>query len=79
MSSGNEFTVFDIPGEAKVGVLICYDKNLIENAQITALMSAEILVAPHQTGVFGTTGKRARLRSRPKSGTRKARPGQFPP
>lgn len=50
MSSGNEFTVFDIPCGAKVGVLTCYDNNLIENARITALMGAEILVAPHQTG-----------------------------
>jgi len=62
MSSGNEYTVFDIPqgarvGQearfvqgARVGVLTCYDNNIIENARITALMGAEILLAPHQTG-----------------------------
>jgi len=50
MSSGNAYTVFDIPQGARVGVLICYDNNIFENARITALMGAEILLAPHQTG-----------------------------
>lgn len=50
MSSGNEYTVFDIPQGARVGVLICYDNNIGENVRITALMGAEILLAPHQTG-----------------------------
>jgi predicted amidohydrolase len=31
-------------------VLICYDNNLVENARLTALAGAEILLAPHQTG-----------------------------
>ena len=34
----------------RVGVLICYDNNIIENVRITALMGAEVLLAPHQTG-----------------------------
>ena len=50
MASGSEFTVFDIHQECRVGVLICYDNNIIENARITALKGAEILLAPHQTG-----------------------------
>jgi predicted amidohydrolase len=50
MASGNEYTVFDIPQGARVGVLICYDNNLGENVRITALKGAEILLAPHQTG-----------------------------
>ena len=50
MASGSRFTVFDIPRGAKAGVLTCYDNNLIENARITALMGADILLAPHQTG-----------------------------
>jgi len=33
-----------------VGVLICYDNNIVENARATALLGAEILLAPHQTG-----------------------------
>jgi len=50
MSSGSSFTVFDIPQGAKIGVLICYDNNIIENVRITKLLGAEILIAPHQTG-----------------------------
>jgi predicted amidohydrolase len=50
MASGNEFTVFDIPQGCRVGVLICYDNNIIENVRLTALMGAEVLLAPHQTG-----------------------------
>jgi len=48
--SGNEYTVFDTPQQCRVGVLICYDNNIIENVRITALQGAEILLAPHQTG-----------------------------
>ncbi len=50
MSSGDEYTVFDLPGGRRAGVLICYDNNLGENVRITALRGAEILLAPHQTG-----------------------------
>ena len=50
MSSGSEFTVFDTPHGCHAGVLICYDNNLGENVRINALMGAEILIAPHQTG-----------------------------
>ncbi len=48
--SGSEFTVFDLPGGFRAGVLICYDCNLIENVRLTALQGAEVLIAPHQTG-----------------------------
>ena len=48
--SGSEFTVFDIQDGFRVGVLICYDCNIIENVRLTALQGAEILIAPHQTG-----------------------------
>jgi predicted amidohydrolase len=48
--SGSEFTVFDIPDGFRVGALICYDCNIIENVRLTALRGAEILIAPHQTG-----------------------------
>lgn len=50
ISSGSEFTVFDLPDGFRVGVLICYDCNIGENVRLTALRGAEILVAPHQTG-----------------------------
>lgn len=50
ISAGNEYTVFDTPRGVRVGVLICYDNNIIENVRLTALKGAEILLAPHQTG-----------------------------
>jgi len=50
MTPGSEFTVFDTPHGCRVGVLTCYDNNLIENVRIAALKGAEILLAPHQTG-----------------------------
>ena len=48
--AGNCYTVFDTPHGCRVGVLICYDNNIVENARATALLGAEILLAPHQTG-----------------------------
>ena len=50
ISAGDRFTVFDTPHGCRVGVLICYDNNIVENARATALLGAEILLAPHQTG-----------------------------
>ncbi len=50
LSEGDSYTVFDTPNGCRVGVLICYDNNIIENARATALLGAEILLAPHQTG-----------------------------
>ena len=47
---GDQYTVFDTPHGCRVGVLICYDCNIVENARATALLGAEILLAPHQTG-----------------------------
>ncbi|OYP38524.1 nitrilase family protein [Rhodopirellula sp. MGV] len=48
--SGDAYTVFELPDGTRVGILICYDNNIIENARMTALLGAEILLAPHQTG-----------------------------
>ena len=50
IASGDRYTVFDTPHGCRVGVLICYDNNIVENARATALLGAEILLAPHQTG-----------------------------
>jgi predicted amidohydrolase len=50
ISRGDEYTVFDTPHGVRLGVLICYDNNIVENARITALAGAEVLLAPHQTG-----------------------------
>jgi predicted amidohydrolase len=50
ISAGDRYTVFDTPHGCRVGVLICYDNNIVENARATALQGAEVLLAPHQTG-----------------------------
>jgi predicted amidohydrolase len=50
VKSGSEYTVFDLPDGFRIGVLICYDNNVNENGRIVALMGAEIVLAPHQTG-----------------------------
>ncbi len=50
MKSGDSYTVFNTPQGVRMGILICYDNNIIENARINALMGAEVLLAPHQTG-----------------------------
>jgi predicted amidohydrolase len=50
IASGDRFTVIDSPLGVRVGILICYDNNLVENVRATALLGAEILIAPHQTG-----------------------------
>src|SRR3954462_1857446 len=50
LSEGNQYTVFDPQHGCRVGVLICYDNNIVENARATALHGAEILLAPPQTG-----------------------------
>lgn len=50
ISPGDAYTVFDTPFGWHVGVLICYDNNIVENVRITALLGADLLLAPHQTG-----------------------------
>ena len=55
LSSGSEYTVFDTD-LGRVGVLTCYDNNIIENVRLTALRGAEILLAPHQTGGCNSAG-----------------------
>jgi predicted amidohydrolase len=50
LTCGDHYTVFELPGGVKAGILICYDCNLVENVRITALMGADVLLAPHQTG-----------------------------
>ena len=46
---GDRYTVFDALG-ARIGILTCYDNNLPENARITAMLGADIILAPHVTG-----------------------------
>lgn len=53
ISTGDRYTVFDTAHGCRVGVLICYDCNIVENARATALLGVAILLAPHQKGVDG--------------------------
>ncbi|WP_211261534.1 nitrilase-related carbon-nitrogen hydrolase [Pseudonocardia acaciae] len=50
IDSGEAFTVFDTPWGARMAILICWDNNLVENVRASALLGAEVLIAPHQTG-----------------------------
>lgn len=50
IASGDGYTVFDTPWGVRLGILICWDNNLVENARATALLGADVLLAPHQTG-----------------------------
>lgn len=50
MKSGDQYTVFDSVKGCRIGVLTCYDNNIVENVRATALMGAEVLLSPHQTG-----------------------------
>lgn len=49
VACGKAYTVFDFLG-CRFGILICYDCNLVENVRATALVGAEIVLAPHVTG-----------------------------
>ncbi|MEZ5366899.1 MAG: nitrilase family protein [Bryobacterales bacterium] len=49
LACGDSYTVFGFLG-CRFGILICYDCNLVENVRATALMGAEIVLAPHVTG-----------------------------
>lgn len=48
LTPGNEYCVFDLHGW-KIGMLICYDNNIIENVRATRLLGAEIILMPHVT------------------------------
>jgi predicted amidohydrolase len=50
IKSGTEYTVFNTSQGWRVGILICYDNNVNENGRITALLGADVILAPHQTG-----------------------------
>jgi predicted amidohydrolase len=50
IQAGSDYTVFDLPGGFKAGVLICYDNNVNENGRMAALLGAQVILAPHQTG-----------------------------
>lgn len=48
LSPGQSYTVFDCLGW-RMGILICYDNNIIENVRATALLGADVIFMPHVT------------------------------
>ena len=50
ITPGDRYTVLDSTLGCRLGILTCYDNNIIENPRITALLGADVLLAPHQTG-----------------------------
>ena len=48
ITPGNEYCVFEWLGW-KIGILICYDNNIIENVRATRLLGADIILMPHVT------------------------------
>jgi predicted amidohydrolase len=49
LTCGDSYTVFDALGW-RWGVLTCYDNNLPENGRMTAMLGADVILAPHVTG-----------------------------
>jgi beta-ureidopropionase len=48
LSPGPSYTVFDCLGW-RMGILTCYDNNIIENVRATALLGADLIFMPHVT------------------------------
>jgi len=49
LTPGDGYNVVELLG-CKIGFLTCYDNNLVENPRLTAMLGAEIIIAPHVTG-----------------------------
>lgn len=48
ITAGDSYCVFDFKGW-KIGILICYDNNIIENVRATKLIGADVILMPHVT------------------------------
>lgn len=48
ITPGDSYCVFDYKGW-KIGILICYDNNVIENVRATKLLGADVILMPHVT------------------------------
>lgn len=59
ISNGDRFTVFDTAWGVRVGILIGDDNSLVENARMTALMGATLLLAPHRSAGVKRGGDRS--------------------
>lgn len=52
VADGEDFVVFDIPGVARIGVMICYDMWFPEVARTLAWMGSEIILCPSMTNTI---------------------------
>ncbi|MGM0377087.1 MAG: nitrilase family protein [Bacteroidota bacterium] len=48
LTGGDGYCVFELMGW-KIGILICYDNNIIENVRATKLLGADVIFMPHVT------------------------------
>jgi predicted amidohydrolase len=66
VASGDAYTVFDTTLGYNVGVLTCYDNNIVENVHITGLMGDDMVVADLDMGLLPQcTGRRWRRGRKP--------------
>ena len=63
MTSGDQHTVFEIPGVAMFGVSICYDMWFPETIRALAWQGAEIILHPSLTSTIDRDAERAMIRA----------------
>ncbi|MCG3180642.1 MAG: (R)-stereoselective amidase [Phycisphaerae bacterium] len=57
LTCGSQYTVFDTAAGWRLGVLTCYDNNIVENGRMMGLAGVDLLLAPHQTGGCASRSK----------------------
>jgi predicted amidohydrolase len=63
VTSGDQFSVFDIPGVGRFGVSICYDMWFPETVRAMAWMGAEVILHPSLTSTIDRDVETAMIRS----------------
>jgi predicted amidohydrolase len=63
VASGDQFSVFDIPGVGRFGISICYDMWFPETVRTMAWMGAEVILHPSLTGTIDRDVEIAMVRS----------------
>ena len=63
VTSGDQFSVFDIPGVGRFGISICYDMWFPETIRTMAWMGAEVIIHPSLTSTIDRDVETAMIRS----------------
>ncbi len=63
VTSGDQFSVFDIPGVGRFGISICYDMWFPETVRTMAWMGAEVILHPSLTSTIDRDVETAMIRS----------------